>query len=749
MIIVRVKDLEGKVIDECCLGEGTHTIGRVPENTIVLKDMKVSRNHAEIQITGTKCTIKDLGSRTGTLVNKQQVQESEIRPGDQIALGDEILEIVPAEESLTEVKPTQIGRLTIIAPEDIKQNVFFLQKQDSTMGRVPECSIQVLDKQASREHSKVTFDGKHYFVEDMKSANGTTLNGRKITNKTILKVGDSIGIGSFRYKFDIINESEMKMMQEAQKAAALEEAMPEKPAAQKKAPAQAKSGSFFTKFVTFVVFVGIFGGGGYYCRDKEPLKKYIEKVKDIIYPEEAERKKKEEEDRKKKEEEEKLKNPERIPVSVGQMSKKTFRSYFEETGGIEPFQRKFLAASLEAEFKKVYVKDGQYVEKGKIVAILDDRYLQKDLDAANAQLEKAKSGEAGTQRVFDTTKEGMNVAKEHMNKMKKLFDQKVVPETNYTEAKTKYLQAKADNEKSGTELKTLQDEIKTVISKIDKLKERMKDTKMEANISGVVDQLTAKEGEFPRNPVMHILDISSVYAVPRISQADIVSKVWKEREIFRLDAKYLADLNVGKLSNELRKEFEQQKEIILSAEALVTIEMKDSSWWIDDKGNHRLYSIQKELGKLKVNDHQHVVVLSSAYPDVEFYGFVSEIETTVRESDRTCEVKVKVPNSDYKLKPGSFVKAKFLVGEKKDTPSIPKNAVITLANKKYVYVVRDVEVKDGKRVGKVQKLAVETGYEDDNFFELKSSASDIGWDSPIVVEGQLKLSDKDIVKIIE
>jgi pSer/pThr/pTyr-binding forkhead associated (FHA) protein len=63
------------------------TIGRAPDNAIVLAGAMLSRNHARIRIEGGRTFIDDLGSKNGTFVNEEKVTTVELRPGDEFSLG--------------------------------------------------------------------------------------------------------------------------------------------------------------------------------------------------------------------------------------------------------------------------------------------------------------------------------------------------------------------------------------------------------------------------------------------------------------------------------------------------------------------------------------------------------------------------------------------------------------------------------------------------------------------------------------
>jgi hypothetical protein len=63
-------------------------MGRLPDCTIVVSDLNVSRRHAEIHAVGTAFVLADLGSTNGTTVNGVRVNgERVLRDGDVITLG--------------------------------------------------------------------------------------------------------------------------------------------------------------------------------------------------------------------------------------------------------------------------------------------------------------------------------------------------------------------------------------------------------------------------------------------------------------------------------------------------------------------------------------------------------------------------------------------------------------------------------------------------------------------------------------
>ena len=66
------------------------TIGRTPDNQVVVPVREVSRRHAEIVLTETGYVLKDLGSPNGTFVNGERITEHRLQDEDRIAMGGQV-----------------------------------------------------------------------------------------------------------------------------------------------------------------------------------------------------------------------------------------------------------------------------------------------------------------------------------------------------------------------------------------------------------------------------------------------------------------------------------------------------------------------------------------------------------------------------------------------------------------------------------------------------------------------------------
>jgi FHA domain-containing protein len=67
------------------------TIGRAPDNDVVVGDPATSGHHGRIEVRAGSFWISDLGSTNGTLVNGESVIEKQLSDGDMIAIGQSTL----------------------------------------------------------------------------------------------------------------------------------------------------------------------------------------------------------------------------------------------------------------------------------------------------------------------------------------------------------------------------------------------------------------------------------------------------------------------------------------------------------------------------------------------------------------------------------------------------------------------------------------------------------------------------------
>jgi len=83
--LILTTEAQGKVVYE--FAERSITIGRAPDNMIVIDDPSVSNRHAQLELSGETYRLKDLDSTNGTKVNGVPITQTTLRFEDRIRFG--------------------------------------------------------------------------------------------------------------------------------------------------------------------------------------------------------------------------------------------------------------------------------------------------------------------------------------------------------------------------------------------------------------------------------------------------------------------------------------------------------------------------------------------------------------------------------------------------------------------------------------------------------------------------------------
>lgn len=97
--------------------------------------------------------------------------------------------------------------LTVLEGAD-KGQQFTIASYETTIGRQKN-DILINDTAASRQHAKIVFEAGNFFIEDLNSANGSYVNGKRIGKKQ-LQDRDHIKLGDTLFSFNLIRQQTYK-----------------------------------------------------------------------------------------------------------------------------------------------------------------------------------------------------------------------------------------------------------------------------------------------------------------------------------------------------------------------------------------------------------------------------------------------------------------------------------------------------------------------------------------------------------
>jgi pSer/pThr/pTyr-binding forkhead associated (FHA) protein len=194
------------------LADGTITIGSSPDCSVVLKGEGVAARHCEIVFAAGQANVRPLDAQAPTVLNGRQVgADAQIKDGDLLVLGRVGCSVVGARKAAVTPAPKADAahddrtRVRAALPRFLLRGVSgatlgktFAVTDNAVIGRQPDCDIPIPAEEVSRHHArlKVTPDG--VLVEDMGSANGTYLNGKRMQSG-LLKPGEELRLDTVRF----------------------------------------------------------------------------------------------------------------------------------------------------------------------------------------------------------------------------------------------------------------------------------------------------------------------------------------------------------------------------------------------------------------------------------------------------------------------------------------------------------------------------------------------------------------------
>ncbi len=213
------------------------TLGRSANNDIVIGDPKTSRRHMQIVYENGVFNAMDAGSANGFYINDRLVQRVQLQNGSVISIGlvrmaFQIAEAgspgqnfitgrlnadPPAAATLAagQIPPFGTGQLPpqpllppnsgpLAAPPDVSltTRIDLRGRAETFVGRDEGINQIVLDNpQISRQHLQILNQNGNFTAIDLRSTNGTFINGQRLTAPILLTDGDAINLGPFRFFF--------------------------------------------------------------------------------------------------------------------------------------------------------------------------------------------------------------------------------------------------------------------------------------------------------------------------------------------------------------------------------------------------------------------------------------------------------------------------------------------------------------------------------------------------------------------
>lgn len=348
-----------------------------------------------------------------------------------------------------------------------------------------------------------------------------------------------------------------------------------------------------------------------------------------------------------------------IPVSIGKVEKRDIEETVIVDGPVQGSETAEVTSVLNSKILQINVKEGDYVTKGQVLAVLDGTDIQNGIRQAQDRLELSKltmeDGIKQQQNNYDSAVLTMNETKRVMEQNRSLFEAGAISEDDFLISKDAYEKAVA-----------------------------------------TVDGFHAVDGKVVASASQQkgIAVDSDAIAIKRQELEKTLIKSPINGTVTRVNARlgrYAADT--------------ENKAAMFVIEDLVNLNMK-------------VRVSETQIGKIQIG--QSVSITAKILGNETLSGIVSQIAPSGENKDadgkqKVIPVTIKITGKNSKLIPGVNAKAKIMIQGKKGILTVPSEAIRAdfEGNAKNVFKI--------KEDGTVQKISVQTGLEDTFYTEIISN----------------------------
>jgi HlyD family secretion protein len=325
-----------------------------------------------------------------------------------------------------------------------------------------------------------------------------------------------------------------------------------------------------------------------------------------------------------------------IPVQTGNVAKQDLTTVVSASGEIKPKTYVNLGANAMGKITKLYVKEGDHVKQGQLVAQLENVQPEADVAAQKATLNANTTDAAAAEAAVTTAQAESNSSKADAERTKLdyeraegLYKAQLISKSDYdtkkaafevsqaqfAQSQARLAQARAQNESAHGRIGQAQATLRRYSDMLSK-------TSYIAPYDGVVTNLPVREGETvvmgiqnsPGSTLMTIADMSIITAEVKVDETDIVN-------------------------------------IHLNQPADVSVD-----------------AIPGKIFKGHVSEIGNIAILRSS-------GLATSQTTTGSQEAKDFKVVVTIDNAPDNLRPGLSTTAKITTAQQKDVLSIPIQAL--------------------------------------------------------------------------
>ncbi len=386
-------------------------------------------------------------------------------------------------------------------------------------------------------------------------------------------------------------------------------------------------------------------------------------------------------------------------VAVEEVTKRTIIETVSASGKIQSESEVIISPDVSGEIMQLTVKEGDKVKVGQLLVRIDPDIQQSNVERLEASLNTSKANLANAQSRLAQSEARLLNSKANFDRIKKLYADKVVAQSEYDATVSEYEVAKSDVEASRQSVQASRFGVKSSAAGLKEAEKSLTRTEIYSPVNGTISKLNFEKGErvvgtsqMQGSEIMTIADLNEMEVTVEVNENDIIRVGYNDTCDIEVDA-YLGKTFKGIVTN-------------------IANSAMSSGMGTDQITNFEV--------KVRILRDSYATLVNEKQPDQSPFrpGMSATVDIRTREVRDVLTVPIQAVTTRTKaeLEGKSEEKGEGKKEESEDEES--EEETIAKSEKVEDAVELIFVVQDGKVVAKV----VKTGIQDNEFIEILSGA---------------------------
>lgn len=232
----------------------------------------------------------------------------------------------------------------------------------------------------------------------------------------------------------------------------------------------------------------------------------------------------------------------KIAIETAEM--RTIVETVSANGKIQPAIDIKISPYISGEVVELYVKEGDFIEKGKILAKIDPEIYISTYERIEAAYKTAQANEANAKARIAQSKAQFTKASLDYDRSKTLFEKEVISQADFDAATSAFQVAEADVEAAQESFRSAQFQVSSAKASLKEARENLNRTSIYAPNDGTISMLSIEVGErvtgasqfSAGTEIMRIANLDILEVNVEVNENDIVRVTLFDTAIIEVDA---------------------------------------------------------------------------------------------------------------------------------------------------------------------------------------------------------------------